>query len=115
VSRPLALAGEALLWVIGIVYLLRTRVVRDERRRLGNGRDAAGDAGHDPSERQPARAGRDGDPVIDISVIDADDGALASPGIGRAWPRTPNEDHFDSVDDVTIGAAQRGRRDGGGA
>jgi len=36
VTRPLALAGEIALWVLGIFYILRTRVARDERRRLGS-------------------------------------------------------------------------------
>ncbi|MBI2704171.1 MAG: glycosyltransferase family 2 protein [Actinobacteria bacterium] len=35
-TRPLALVGEMAVWVLGAFYLLRTRVARDERRRLGS-------------------------------------------------------------------------------
>lgn len=36
-ARPLSLAGEVAVWLIAFLYLLRTRVARDERRRLGPG------------------------------------------------------------------------------
>jgi hypothetical protein len=60
VARTLSLVGEILLWVIGVLYLLRTRVVRDERRRLGDADEAAADSA------APIGDHRDDD-VIDIS------------------------------------------------
>ena len=33
-SRLLILAGQVLLWILAIIYLLRVRVVSDERRTL---------------------------------------------------------------------------------
>jgi GT2 family glycosyltransferase len=113
IGRPLALAGETMLWLIGVVYLLRTRVVRDERRRLGNGSGAAADqaTGDHDRDGRPGAA-RAPDPVIDISAEEDAQPALHSPGIGRSWPRRPEDPPFASVDDVTIGAAQRGRRGG---
>jgi len=54
VTRPMALVGEMALWVLGIFYLLRTRVARDERGRLGEPEPAW------DSSRDPGTGDRDG-------------------------------------------------------
>jgi GT2 family glycosyltransferase len=77
VGRYLALLGQVLLWFVAVVYLLRTRVERDERRRLSRGdrngeRKRWGQAIEAPSALEPAS----GAPASDVLATAGEAGAV---------------------------------------
>jgi GT2 family glycosyltransferase len=100
IARPLSLAGQVLLWLLGIIYLLRTRVVRDERRRLGTDTESGGAASDD------SVAGGDADADADGTVIDARDEPidLTPEPKRRSRRRDARSRSGSSDDDVAVGA-----------